>query len=93
MLFSAYADAAVAPIDFPLAPAESLPIALKRANLEYKDIARFEINEAFSAVVRALEQIMGLDPAKVNPDGYVFLPFLLSFAGFLVDFVYFSFGQ
>lgn len=71
--FVAYADAAVAPIDFPLAPSISLPLALKKANLEVKDIARFEINEAFSAVIRALEKILGLDPAKVNPDGCVFL--------------------
>lgn len=64
-----YADAAIAPIDFPLAPSVSLPLALKKAGLEVKDIARFEINEAFSAVIRAIEKILGLDPAKVNPDG------------------------
>lgn len=64
-----YADAAIAPIDFPLAPSVSLPLAIKKAGLEIKDIARFEINEAFSAVIRAIEKILDLDPAKVNPDG------------------------
>ncbi|KAF8304960.1 thiolase [Clavulina sp. PMI_390] len=64
-----YADAAIAPIDFPLAPSVSLPLAIKKAGLEIKDIARFEINEAFSAVIRAIEKICELDPAKVNPDG------------------------
>lgn len=64
-----YADAAIAPIDFPLAPSVSLPLAIQKAGLEIKDIARFEINEAFSAVIRAIEKILDLDPAKVNPDG------------------------
>jgi len=64
-----YADAAVAPIDFPIAPTKALPIALKRAGLATSDIALFEINEAFSVVVRAAEKIMGLDPAKVNVNG------------------------
>lgn len=49
----------------------SLPLALKRAGLDVKDIARFEINEAFSAVIRVIEKIMGLDPKRVNPDGCV----------------------
>jgi acetyl-CoA acetyltransferase len=49
---------------------------VKKAGLEIKDIARFEINEAFSAVIRAIEKILGLDPAKVNPDGCVPSSFL-----------------
>jgi len=64
-----YADAGVEPIDFPIAPTVALPIALEKANLTVKDIARFEINEAFSVVVRIAEKVLGLDPAKVNPDG------------------------
>jgi len=64
-----YADAGVEPIDFPIAPTVALPIALEKANLTVKDITRFEINEAFSVVVRIAEKVLGLDPAKVNPDG------------------------
>jgi acetyl-CoA C-acetyltransferase len=72
-LFSAaYADAGVEPIDFPMAPTVALPQALKRANLTVDDIARFEINEAFSVVVRIAEKLLQIDPAKVNVDGYVF---------------------
>lgn len=71
MLFSAaYADAGVEPIDFPMAPTVALPHALKRANLTVDDIARFEINEAFSVVVRIAEKLLQIDPAKVNVDGY-----------------------
>ncbi|KAG2368940.1 Thiolase, N-terminal domain-containing protein [Suillus spraguei] len=64
-----YADAGVEPIDFPMAPAVALPEALKRANLTIDDIARFEVNEAFSVVVRVAEKLLQLDPAKVNIDG------------------------
>ncbi|KZW04425.1 thiolase [Exidia glandulosa HHB12029] len=64
-----YADAAVAPVDFPTAPTVALPIALKRANLQASDIALWEINEAFSVVVRAAEKILNIDPAKINVNG------------------------
>ena len=65
----AYADAATNPIDFPIAPALAIPIALDRANLALKDIALWELNEAFSVVSRVNEKILGLDPATVNIAG------------------------
>ena len=65
----AYSDAAVAPIDFPTAPTVALPRALEKANLSVSDISLFEINEAFSVVVRAAEKILNIDPAKVNVNG------------------------
>jgi len=64
-----YSDAAVAPIDFPTAPTVALPRALEKANLSVSDISLFEINEAFSVVVRAAEKILNIDPAKVNVNG------------------------
>ncbi|KAH8118443.1 thiolase [Phellopilus nigrolimitatus] len=64
-----YADAGLAPIDFPLAPTVALPKALASANLTIKDIALFEINEAFSVVVRAAEKILGIDSDKINVNG------------------------
>jgi acetyl-CoA C-acetyltransferase len=64
-----YADAGVDPIDFPMAPTVALPLALKKANLTLDDIARFEINEAFSVVVRLAEKLLQIDPAKINVDG------------------------
>lgn len=64
-----YADAGVDPIDFPAAPTVALPEALKKANLTVNDISLFEINEAFSVVVRIAEKVLGLDPAKVNVNG------------------------
>lgn len=67
---SAYADAGVEPIDFPEAPTHALPIALKNAGLSVEDIALFEINEAFSVVVRIAEKVLNIDPAKINVSGY-----------------------
>ena len=51
--FTGFCDAAVAPIDFPVAPAEAMPKLLKLTGLKKEDIAMWEINEAFSAVVLA----------------------------------------
>ena len=64
-----FADAGVEPIDFPEAPTAAIPIALKRANLSVSDISLWEVNEAFSVVVRVAEKVLGLDSAKVNVNG------------------------
>ena len=48
----------------------ALPLALEKANLTINDIALFEINEAFSCVVRIAEKVLKLDPSKVNVNGY-----------------------
>ncbi|KAH9251277.1 hypothetical protein BASA81_010899, partial [Batrachochytrium salamandrivorans] len=64
-----YGDAACAPKKFTIAPSLAIPIALKQAGLSISDVDLFEINEAFSVVVRANEKIMGLDAAKVNVAG------------------------
>ncbi|KAJ7937125.1 peroxisomal 3-ketoacyl-CoA-thiolase [Mycena leptocephala] len=67
--FLAYADAGVEPIDFPIAPTVALPKALEKANLTVNDISLFEINEAFSVVVRIAEKVLSIDPAKINVNG------------------------
>jgi acetyl-CoA C-acetyltransferase len=64
-----YADAATAPKKFTIAPSIAIPAALKKAGLGVSDVSLFEINEAFSVVVRANEKILGLDPSKVNIAG------------------------
>lgn len=65
----AYSDAGTDPIDFPTAPTVALPKALEKAQLKVDDIALWEINEAFSVVVRAAEKILSIDPAKINVNG------------------------
>lgn len=64
-----WADAGVEPIDFPEAPTVALPQALAKANLTVDDISLFELNEAFSVVVRIAEKVCQLDPAKINVNG------------------------
>ena len=66
---TAFADAAADPMDFPTAPTIAIPKALKQAGVSQDDVALFELNEAFSVVVRAAEQIMNVDPAKINVNG------------------------
>jgi acetyl-CoA C-acetyltransferase len=51
------ADAAIDPVDFPVAPAKAVPIALERAGLKKEDIAIWEFNEAFAAVIKANEKV------------------------------------
>ncbi|XP_073518304.1 acetyl-CoA acetyltransferase, mitochondrial [Phyllobates terribilis] len=65
----AFADSAVDPIDFPIAPAYAIPKVLSAAGLKKEDIAMWEINEAFSVVVLANIKMLDIDPAKVNVNG------------------------
>jgi len=60
------ADAAIDPVDFPVAPAKAVPIALERAGITQDQVAIWEFNEAFAAVIKANEKILGLENAKVN---------------------------
>ena len=64
-----YADAATAPIDFPIAPSKAVPIALKRAGITKDQVAIWEFNEAFAGVILANQKILGIEGAKVNPLG------------------------
>lgn len=64
-----HASAAKAPEWFTTAPSDAIPIALKRAGVEKNNVDLFEINEAFSVVSLANNQILELDPEKVNIHG------------------------
>jgi acetyl-CoA C-acetyltransferase len=61
-----WGDAALDPDWFTIAPAEAIPIALKKAGLTISDIDIFEINEAFSVVALANAQILGIPHEKLN---------------------------
>lgn len=63
------ASAAKAPEEFTTAPADAIPLALKRAGLKKNDIDLFEINEAFSVVALINNQLLELDPEQVNVHG------------------------
>jgi acetyl-CoA C-acetyltransferase len=61
-----FADAAQDPMWFTTTPSLAIPKAMKHAGVDMKDVAYYEINEAFSAVAIANNQTLGLNPEKVN---------------------------
>ncbi len=64
-----YADAALKPELFPIAPAYAVPKALKKAGLDVEDIDFFEVNEAFSVVALVNEKLMHLPHDRTNVHG------------------------
>jgi acetyl-CoA C-acetyltransferase len=64
-----YADAQQAPEWFTTAPSKAIPLALHRAGISADQVDYFEINEAFSVVAIANNQLLGLNPQKVNVNG------------------------
>lgn len=65
----AYAHAGVEPELMGLGPIPATRLALKRAGLTVADMDVIEANVAFAAQACAVTQELGLDPAKVNPNG------------------------
>ena len=64
-----YVDSAQNPVDWPTSPAVGIQTLLDKLNLTKKDIAMWEINEAFAVVVLAIAKILNLDLDKVNIHG------------------------
>ena len=65
----AYAHAGVDPKYMGIGPVPATKIALEKAGLTVKDLDVIEANEAFAAQACAVTRDLGLDPAKVNPNG------------------------
>jgi acetyl-CoA C-acetyltransferase len=65
----AYAHAGVDPKYMGIGPVPATQAALKKAGLNINDLDVIEANEAFAAQACAVTQDLGLDPAKVNPNG------------------------
>jgi acetyl-CoA C-acetyltransferase len=64
-----FADAAQDPMWFTTTPSLAIPKAMKMAGVEKGDVGYYEINEAFSAVALANNQLLKIDPEKVNVNG------------------------
>ena len=64
-----FADAEQEPEWFTTSPTVAAPKALKMAGVTKNDIDFVEVNEAFSVVALAFEQVMELDHAKTNVFG------------------------
>jgi acetyl-CoA C-acetyltransferase len=64
-----YAHAGVDPKLMGIGPIPASRLALQRAGLQASDLDVIESNEAFAAQACAVTQELGLDPARVNPNG------------------------
>ncbi|KQN96588.1 MULTISPECIES: beta-ketothiolase BktB [Stenotrophomonas] len=65
----AYAHAGVEPLYMGMGPVPAVQVVLARAGLSVDDLDVIESNEAFAAQCCAVSDALGLDPAKVNPNG------------------------
>lgn len=64
-----YAHAGVDPAYMGIGPVPATQKVLARTGLKIQDMDVIEANEAFAAQACAVIQALGLDPAKVNPNG------------------------
>jgi acetyl-CoA C-acetyltransferase len=64
-----YAHAGVDPRYMGMGPVPASRLALKRAGISVSELDVIEANEAFAAQACAVSRDLGLDPAKVNPNG------------------------
>jgi len=64
-----YAMAARKPVEFTIAPADAIKRLLERTRISTADVELWEINEAFAVVAIANNQLLKLDPSKVNVRG------------------------
>jgi len=65
----AYAHAGVEPLYMGIGPVPATRLALQKAGLAIEQLDVIEANEAFAAQACAVTQELGLDPAKLNPNG------------------------
>jgi acetyl-CoA C-acetyltransferase len=66
---SGYAGAARKPVEFTIAPADSINNLLKKTGHKAADVDLWEINEAFAVVALVNNKLLGLDASKVNVRG------------------------
>ena len=67
--YRGFAAAGVAPELMGIGPLAAIPKLLDRVGVALGEIDHFELNEAFAAQSLAVIRELGLDPAKVNPQG------------------------
>jgi acetyl-CoA acyltransferase len=67
--FVSFAVAGVPPEIMGIGPIKAIPKVLAQAGVKQDDLDWIELNEAFAAQSLAVMKDLGLDPAKVNPQG------------------------
>ncbi|GAV23595.1 thiolase family protein [Carboxydothermus pertinax] len=68
-VFRSFAVGGVEPEVMGIGPVVAIPKALKLAGITLDQVEVFELNEAFAAQALAVIKTLGIDPAKVNPNG------------------------
>src|SRR6266487_4233421 len=69
LVYRGYAVSGCEPDEMGIGPVFSVPKLLKRQGLKIDDIDVWELNEAFASQVVYIREKLGLDPAKLNPNG------------------------
>ena len=67
--FAGFAVAGVPPEIMGIGPIKAIPKVLKATGVRQDDLDWIELNEAFAAQSLAVIKDLGIDPAKVNPQG------------------------
>ena len=67
--FVGFAVAGCDPEEMGIGPIYAIPKLLKQTGLSLDDIGVIELNEAFASQSLAILKVLGIDPAKVNPNG------------------------
>ncbi|MGA1374412.1 MAG: acetyl-CoA C-acyltransferase [Flavobacteriales bacterium] len=67
--FAGYHVSGLAPRIMGVGPIHALPEAVRRAGITLADLSTIELNEAFASQSVAIVRHLGLDPARVNPNG------------------------
>ncbi|MCW2963185.1 MAG: acetyl-CoA C-acetyltransferase [Actinomycetia bacterium] len=68
-LVEGHASVGVEPSIMGIGPVPAVRKALERAGLQLADVDLFELNEAFAAQAVAVQNELGVDPGRVNPNG------------------------
>ena len=64
-----YSHAGVDPKEMGIGPVPAIQKLWAKTGIACDDIGIYEVNEAFAAQAIAVSRVLGLDPARVNPDG------------------------
>ena len=67
--FAGFSVAGVPPEIMGIGPIAAIPKVLAQAGIKQDDLDWIELNEAFAAQALAVTRELGLDPAKINPQG------------------------
>jgi len=69
MIYRGYAVSGCEPDEMGIGPVFAVPKLMKRQGIKIDDVDVWELNEAFASQVVYIRDKLGLDPAKLNPNG------------------------